>query len=51
MNILTHPNVKFDYAGLFQSEREWIHPKRIGTSYEIIYMTEGEMYIEERRFQ
>ena len=45
MNILLHPQVTFDYAGLFQSEKEWIHPERVGNNYEIIYMVQGEMYI------
>ncbi len=45
MNVLAHPKIKFDYAGLFQSDREWIHPERIGKNYEIIYMVHGEMYI------
>ena len=46
-SILTHPNVRFDYAGLFSTEREWIHPERIGKNYEIIYVTHGAMDIAE----
>ena len=47
MNVLTHPAVQFEYAGLFQSTREWIHPKRIGKNYEIIFVTQGEVDIAE----
>ena len=47
MNILTNTHVQFDYAGLFQSDRPWRHPDRIGQNYEIMYVTRGEMYIRE----
>ena len=50
MNILTHPQIHFDYAGLFQTEKPWRHPDRIGKNYEIIYVTRGEIYLcEEKR--
>ena len=47
MNLLTHPNIRFDAAGLFQTHREWIHPKRLGKNFEIIYVTQGAMDIAE----
>ena len=47
MNILMNPNVDFHYAGLFRTEREWIHPERIETTYEIIYVTKGEVWMRE----
>ena len=45
MNILTNPNVSFCYAGLFQSGGQWIHPQKTERTYEIIYVTEGEVYM------
>ena len=47
MNILINPNVTFSYAGLFQNDGEWIHPKRTEVTYEIIYVTEGEVYMRD----
>ena len=47
MNILMNPNISFSYAGLFQSDGEWIHPKKIENTYEIIYVTEGEVFMQE----
>ena len=47
MNIFVNPNVRFDYAGLFQNEGEWIHPKRTERTYELIYVTEGVVYMRE----
>ncbi len=45
MNILTNPNVSFSYAGLFQNSGGWIHPRRIEKTYEIIYVTSGEVHM------
>ena len=45
MNILTHPKISFEYAGLFHSEVEWIHPTQTETTYEIICVTRGEVWI------
>jgi AraC-like DNA-binding protein len=47
MNNLAHPTIQFDYAGLFDSDRTWRHPDRVGKNYEIMYVTQGEMYIRE----
>ena len=47
MSILQNKNVEFVYAGLFHSHREWIHPERIESTYEIIYVTEGEVFLED----
>ena len=47
MNILINPNVSFSYAGLFQSNGEWIHPRRVEKTYEIIYVTSGEVCMVE----
>ena len=47
MNIFTNPNVSFSYAGLFQSDGEWIHPRKIENTYEIIYVASGEVFMRE----
>lgn len=47
MNILDNPYIRFCYAGWFRSEREWIHPVRTEQTYEIIYVTQGEVWIRE----
>lgn len=47
MSILINPNVTFEYAGLFQSDGDWIHPRRNERTYEIIYVTGGEVYLRE----
>ena len=47
MNSLLNPNYKFAYAGLFRSEGEWIHPERTESTYEIIYVTQGEVCLIE----
>jgi len=38
---------KFQNGGRFTSREEWIHPERIGTSFELIVVTEGCVRIEE----
>lgn len=47
MNALLNPYVHFEYAGLFRSEKKWIHPERMGSNYEIVHMTQGEMDLRE----
>ena len=47
MNVLMNPKVRFEYAGLFQSTGEWIHPARVEKTWEIICVTRGEAWIEE----
>ena len=47
MNLLSNPHFEFDYAGLFHSEGEWIHPERTERTYEIIYVTRGEVCLME----
>ena len=47
MNILTNPNISYNYAGLFKTDREWIHPDRTENTYEIIYVTKGEVYMND----
>ncbi|MBR2353065.1 MAG: helix-turn-helix transcriptional regulator [Clostridia bacterium] len=47
MNCLIHPSIHFHYAGLFQREDTWIHPARIETTFEIIYMVRGEIFLNE----
>ena len=39
--------IKYDMAGLFSSRGEWRHPCRLMSTYEYIFMTEGNAYIEE----
>ena len=45
MNILQNPNISFSFGGLFQTDGKWIHPRKIENTYEIIYVTEGEVYM------
>jgi AraC-like DNA-binding protein len=47
--ITTDLNNKIQYvsSGLFKSAGEWIHPRRIIDSHEIIFITEGTAYISE----
>lgn len=40
-------DIKYDMAGYFSSRGEWKHPCRLMSTYEYIFMTEGEAYIEE----
>lgn len=47
MNILVNPSISFSYAGFFQNSGSWTHPKRAEKTYEIIYVTEGEVYMRE----
>ena len=47
MNLLINSNISFSYAGLFQSKGEWIHPSRVEKTYEIIYVTSGEVHMIE----
>ncbi len=47
MNILVNKNLEFSYAGLFISKGQWCHPTRIEKTYEIIYVTEGEVHMRE----
>ena len=47
MNILMNPHISFHYAGLFHTEREWIHPERVESTYEIIYITRGNVFLRE----
>ncbi len=39
--------VKYQNGGRFTSREEWIHPARLGHSYELIVMIEGRAWIEE----
>lgn len=47
MNNIVNNNYTFNYAGLFRSNGDWIHPKRTEITYEIIYVTSGEVFIRE----
>lgn len=47
MSILINPNLQYVHAGLFRSERPWIHPDRTETTFEIIYVSRGEIYLRE----
>ena len=40
-------NLSYSNMGLFDSDREWIHPKITIDTFEIIYVTEGEVHIRE----
>lgn len=47
MSILENTRIAFDYAGLFVGEGNWIHPRRVEKTWEIIYVTKGEVHIAE----
>lgn len=47
MNILVNPHITFSFGGLFQTGDEWIHPRKTESTYEIIYVTEGEVHMYE----
>lgn len=40
-------SISFNNMGLFSTDEKWSHPKRIIKSYEIIYVVEGKIYIDE----
>ncbi len=47
--IRINEKVELSYvsSGLFSTEQKWIHPRRNIDSYELIYVTAGDVYIEE----
>lgn len=47
MNSIVNKEYKFFYAGFFRTEGEWIHPERVEHTYELIYVTHGEVYMRE----
>lgn len=47
MNVLTNPNITYEYAGLFETDKEWIHPDREEKTYEIICVTKGQVFIND----
>lgn len=47
MNTIINANISFCYAGLFISDKEWIHPDRVEKTYEIIYVTRGEVFMND----
>ena len=47
MTNLAHPGIFFDYGGLFSTSEEWIHPDRTERTHEIIYVTEGQVYMND----
>ena len=47
MNSLINTNIRFSHAGLFSTEDDWIHPRRIEKTYEIICVTRGTVCIYE----
>lgn len=47
MNKLINTKLSFRAAGLFSTDEEWIHPERVESTYEIIYVTRGEVYMKE----
>lgn len=44
-------NISYLSSGLFITKEDWIHPTRQIDSYEIIYMLEGEVFIQEENVQ
>ena len=51
MNSIINENLSVTHGGLFHSVGEWMHPHRIINDYEIIYVTEGEIFMEEEQRQ
>lgn len=47
LDICGFSNIEFAGAGLFVTDEQWIHPARIETTYEIIYVIDGFVHIEE----
>ncbi len=47
MNNIINPCYSFVSAGLFQTDGDWIHPERIEETFEIIYVTRGEVIMYE----
>ena len=39
--------MQFSHMGYFNSEKPWIHPKRISNTYEIIFVTDGQVFMRE----
>ncbi len=47
MNSLLHPHLICSHAGLFENDGDWIHPERIESTWEIIYVTRGRVCLTE----
>ena len=49
--MLITDSVKFKtgHAGLFTTDKEWIHPVICEKTYEIIYVTEGVVHLRKAR--
>ena len=47
LNTIINENFSVTHAGLFQSEEEWIHPRRTIDDFEIVFVTDGEIFMEE----
>ena len=45
MNILVNEHILFEYAGYFISSGEWIHPDKTEQTYEIIFVTQGTVFL------
>ena len=39
--------IKYKWSGLFMTDEVWTHPKICEDTYEIIYVTSGDVYIKE----
>lgn len=46
-NTIINQNFEFVYGGLFRSTESWIHPRRAEVTYEMIYVTHGEVFMSE----
>ena len=47
MNTIINENIRVTNGGLFQSDGDWLHPHRIINDYEMVYVTQGEVFMEE----
>ena len=46
-DLLINANVSFEYAGLFHSKGAWTHPDRTEKTFEILYVTSGNVRLQE----
>ncbi len=48
MIITDEFKLEYVYSGLFSTDKNWVHPKKTETTYEIIYAVSGDIFIEEK---
>ena len=48
---INNTKIEFNYMGLFTTKDEWIHPEACEKTFEIIFVTDGTVFIEEEKNQ